>query len=98
MQGFEALEDQRARSGGRQRREPRVAATAPTRPINSRRRLSLLLYHFLLAVRSQFAKFPHLLCLSIASSSSSSDRGEMPSTRNPGKLSEAVVSICISST
>jgi hypothetical protein len=46
----------------------------------------------------QFAEFPHLLCLSIASSSSSSDRGEMPSTRNPGKLSEAVVSICISST
>jgi len=45
-----------------------------------------------------FAEFPHLLCLSIASSSSSSDRGEMPSTRNPGKLSEAVVSICISST
>jgi hypothetical protein len=40
----------------------------------------------------------HLLCLSIASNSSSSDRGEMPSTRNPGKLSEAVVSICISST
>jgi hypothetical protein len=45
-----------------------------------------------------FAEFPHLLCLSIASSSSSSDRGEMPSIRNPGKLSEAVVSICISST
>jgi hypothetical protein len=45
-----------------------------------------------------FAEFPHLLCLSIASSSSSSDRGEMPSVRNPGKWSEAVVSICISST
>jgi hypothetical protein len=44
------------------------------------------------------AEFSHFLCLSIASSSSSSDRGEMPSTRNPGKLSEAVVSICISST
>jgi hypothetical protein len=43
-------------------------------------------------------ELPHLLCLSIASSSCSSDRGEMPSTRNPGKLSEAVVSICISST
>ena len=46
----------------------------------------------------QPSEFSHLLCLSIASSSSSSDRGEMPSTRNPGKLSEAVVSICISST
>ena len=46
----------------------------------------------------QFAEIPHLLCLSIASSSSSSDRGEMPRTRNPGKLSEAVVSIRISST
>jgi hypothetical protein len=45
-----------------------------------------------------FSEFPHLLCLSIASSSSSSDRGEMPSIRNPGNLSEAVVSICISST
>jgi len=42
--------------------------------------------------------FLHLLCLSIASNASSSNRGEMPSTRNPGKLSEAVVSICISST
>jgi hypothetical protein len=28
MQGFEFLEDQRARGGGRQRREPRLAATA----------------------------------------------------------------------
>jgi hypothetical protein len=45
-----------------------------------------------------FSECYHLRCLSIASSSSSSDRGEMPSTRNPGKLSEAVVSICISST
>jgi hypothetical protein len=45
-----------------------------------------------------FAEFPHLLRLSIASSCSSRDRGEMPSTRNPGKLPEAVVSICISST
>jgi sporulation protein YlmC with PRC-barrel domain len=32
--------------------------------------------------------------LSIASSSSSSDRGEIPSARNPGRFSEAVVSIC----
>jgi len=47
---------------------------------------------------AQFAEFPHLLCLSIASSSSSSERGEMLTARNPGKLSAAVVSICISST
>ena len=40
----------------------------------------------------------HLLRPSIVSSSSSSDRGEIPSERNPGSLSEAVVSICISST
>ena len=40
----------------------------------------------------------HLLRPSIASSSSSSARGEIPSERNPGSLSEAVVSICISST
>src|SRR5262249_46560976 len=39
-----------------------------------------------------------LFCLSSASSSSSSDRGEIPSARNPGRRSEAVVSICISST
>jgi hypothetical protein len=41
-----------------------------------------------------------LICfaLSIASSSSSSDHGEFLSARNPGRLSEAVVSICISST
>src|SRR5262249_11034470 len=36
--------------------------------------------------------------LSIALSSSSSDRGEIPSRPNPGRPSEAVVSICISST
>jgi hypothetical protein len=29
---------------------------------------------------SSFAEIPYLLCLRIASSSSSSDRGEMPST------------------
>jgi len=45
-----------------------------------------------------FAEFPHLLGVSIALSSCSSDRGEMPNARNPGTLSEAVVSICISST
>jgi hypothetical protein len=43
-------------------------------------------------------EFPHLRCLSIASSSASSDRGEIPSSRNPGRSPEAVVSICISST
>jgi len=52
----------------------------------------------LLRTFCEFVEFPHLFCLSIASSSSSSDRGEMLSTRNPGKFSEAVVSICISST
>jgi hypothetical protein len=43
---------------------------------------------------------PSFCCLrlSITSSSSSSDRGEIPSVRNPGRLSEAIVSICISST
>jgi hypothetical protein len=40
----------------------------------------------------------HLLRPSIALSSSSSERGEIPSERNPGSLSEAEVSICISST
>ena len=39
-----------------------------------------------------------LPCLSIASSSSSSDRVDIPSVRNPGRLSEAVVSIFMSST
>jgi hypothetical protein len=39
-----------------------------------------------------------LFSRSIASSSSSSDRVEIPSARNPGSFSEAVVSICISST
>jgi hypothetical protein len=39
-----------------------------------------------------------LLCLSIASSSSSSDRVDIPSARNPGRFPEAVVSICMSST
>ena len=36
--------------------------------------------------------------LSIASSSSSSDRGEIPRARNPGRFSETAVSICMSST
>ena len=44
----------------------------------------------------RFAEPPHLLCLSIFWSSSSSDRSEMLS--NPRKLSEAVVSIRMSST
>jgi hypothetical protein len=35
---------------------------------------------------ARFAEFPHLLCLSIASSSSSSDRGEMLSTRKPRQV------------
>jgi hypothetical protein len=41
---------------------------------------------------------PYLPRSNMVLSSSSSDRGEMPSERNPGRFSEAVVSICISST
>jgi integrase len=48
-------------------------------------------------IQREQLSFPHLFCLSMAASSSSSDRGEIPISRNPGRLSEAVVSICMSS-
>jgi hypothetical protein len=61
-----------------------VRYRAPTGPADAVERCLLLAakpkrLHFFLAARRNFVEFSHLLCLRIASSSSSSDRGEMPS-------------------